>query len=149
MKILIFPFARPLLGGGENPKNYPLHYWKRLISLIESAGHSIIQVGLTGEQQLVNDFRKDLSINELSNLIKVCDTWVGIDSFGQHLCWDLNKPGIVIFSQSDPNIFGHKENINLLKDRKYLRKNQFFLWSQSDYIIDAYVLPEEVFQNLR
>jgi ADP-heptose:LPS heptosyltransferase len=142
--ILIFPYAKPLFDAtGENPKNYP--YWPEVIKLLTDAGHTVIQAGLTGEKELVDDFRKDLPISELSTLVQECDTWISVDSFAQHLCWDLNKPGVVIFSQSDPNIFGHKENTNLLKDRKYLREKQFWLWSQTEYKIEAYVTPETVF----
>ena len=144
--ILIFPYAKALMNGQENPKNYP--YWPELIKLLEDAGHTVVQIGVVGEKPLVADFRQNLSIEELSKLILECDNWIGIDSFGPHLAWSLNKPGIVIFSQSDPNIFGHKENINLLKDRKYLRLQQFWLWTQTNYDINAYVLPEEVFNKI-
>lgn len=145
--ILIFPYSKALPNGQENPKNYP--YWPELIKMLEGAGHTLVQVGVTGEKQLVSDFRKNLSIADLSELILECDNWVGIDSFPQHLAWSLNKPGIVIFSQSDPLIFGHVENINLLKDRKYLREKQFWLWSQAVYDPDAYVSSNEVFAQIR
>ena len=130
--------------GQENPKNYP--YWPELIKMIEEP---IIQIGVEGETQLVPDFRKNLSMDQLGELVKECRTWIGVDSFFQHLCWDQGKPGVVIFSQSDPNIFGHKENINVLKDRKYLRQQQFWLWTQAEYLIEAYVSPEEVFSKIR
>lgn len=142
--IIIHPFAKPLLNGQENPKNYP--YWDKLISMIDEP---IIQIGVEGETQLVEDFRKNLPLTELSELVKQCRTWISVDSFFQHLCWDLGKPGIVIFSQSDPNIFGHPENTNILKDRKYLRQNQFWLWTQANYDINAYVQPEEIIEHLR
>jgi hypothetical protein len=77
-----------------------------------------------------------------------CRTWIGVDSFFQHFCWDLGKPGIVIWGQSDPNIFGHPENINLLKDRKYLREKQFWLWEQAEYNEEAFVLPVAVLKHL-
>lgn len=143
--IIISPYARPMPGmeDKENPKNYP--YWKELIELIKEP---IIQIGVEGEKQLVPDFRKNLSFTELGDLVKQCRTWISVDSFFQHFCWDLNKPGIVIFSQSDPNIFGHTENINILKDRKYLRDKQFWLWTQCEYNIDAYVKPEEIIKHL-
>jgi len=142
--IIISPYAKALLNGQENPKNYP--YWSELIAMIKEP---IVQIGVEGEKQLVEDFRKNLSLTDLASLVKECRTWVSVDSFFQHFCWDLNKPGVVIFSQSDPLIFGHKENINLLKDRKYLREKQFWLWTQTDYDINAYVSPEEVFDKIR
>lgn len=137
--ILIHPFARPLRDGRKNPKDYP--YWKELLSMIDEP---IIQVGVEGEEQLVEDFRKNLSLNQLADLIKECRTWIGVDSFFQHYCWDIGKPGIVLWGQSDPLIFGHHENINLLADRKYLRENQFLIWDGVPYINEAFVLPIEV-----
>lgn len=141
--IIISPYAQKLSNGQENPKNYP--YWEKLISMIDEP---IIQIGVAGEKALVPDFRTNLPFAELTTLVNECRTWVAVDSFFQHFCWDLNKPGVVIFSQSDPNIFGHTENINVLKDRKYLRPNQFWLWTQTTYDINAYVQPEEVWNKI-
>lgn len=139
--IIISPFAKPLQNGKENPKNYP--YWEELIQKIPKSIH-IIQVGVEGEKQLVEDFRKDLSLLELRHLLDECKTWIGCDSFFQHLAWDCGKPGIVLWSVSDPLIFGHTENTNLLKSRDYLAKNQFLWWDFTEYNADAFVKPEEV-----
>jgi len=147
MNIVIFPFAKYLRENKDNkphPKNYP--FWKDLIKLLQADGHSVIQVGVVGEEQLVPDFFKNLPIDQLSSLVKMCDTWISVDSFGQHLGWDLGKKGIVLFGQSDPNIFGHPENINLLKDRKYLREKQFFWWEQAQANDDCWVTPEEIME---
>lgn len=140
MKIIIHPFARRLRNGNENPKNYP--YWEELIELLKD--NEIIQVGEIGEKQLVNDFRINLSIDDLRKLINNSDTWISIDSFFQHLAWSENKPGIVIFSQSDPNIFGHKENNNIVIP-KYIRQNQFATWEECSYIKEAFVKPLTIF----
>jgi hypothetical protein len=64
------------------------------------------------------------------------------------LAWDIGKPGIVLWGQSDPLIFGHPENNNLLKDRKYLREKQFWWWEQCDYNAEAFVRPEEIIKHL-
>jgi hypothetical protein len=66
----------------------------------------------------------------------------------QHFGWSMGKQGIVLWSVSDPNIYGHPENINLLKDRSYLAKNQFLWWDFVEYNADAFVSPEEVIYNL-
>lgn len=143
--ILIHPYAKPLKNGKENPKNYP--YWEELIQKIPKSIH-IIQVGVDGEKQLVKDFRKSLSILELRHLLDECKTWIGIDSFFQHLAWDCQKPGIVLWSVSDPLIFGHPENMNLLKDRKYLAPNQFLWWDFTAFDENSFVKPEEVIKFL-
>lgn len=142
--IIIAPYAKPLLSGKQNPKNYP--YWEELISQIDEP---IIQVGVTGEKQLVGDFRQNLRISELRELIQNCRTWIGCDSFFQHLCWDEKKKGIVLWSVSDPLIYGHPENINLLKDRKYLAENQFLWWEYVDHRSERFVEPHVVLEYLK
>lgn len=141
--IIISPYAKKLINGKQNPKNYP--YWEELIRQINEP---IVQVGVTGEKQLVDDFRPNLSINKLRQLIRECRTWIGVDSFFQHLCWDEGKKGIVLWGVSDPLIFGHPENINLLKDRSYLAPNQFLWWEQTEHKNERFVEPKEVLAYL-
>jgi ADP-heptose:LPS heptosyltransferase len=142
--IIISPYSKALTNGNRNPKNYP--YWKELIALINEP---IIQVGVEGEEQLVPEFCKNLPIARLKELIGECRTWIGCDSFFQHLAWSCNKPGIVLWSVSDPLIFGHPENHNLLKSRDYLAENQFLWWNFTEYNADAFVKPEEVIKSLQ
>lgn len=141
--IIIAPYAQKLRNGKRNPKDYP--YWEELIN---SINEPIIQVGVEGETQLVDDFRKNLPISELRVLLKECRTWVGVDSFFQHLAWDEKKPGVVLWGPSDPIIFGHPENINLLKDRSYLVENQFLWWEFVDHQNDRFIKPKEVLKYL-
>jgi len=141
--IIISPYAKPLPKGGVNPKNYP--YWTELLKLIREP---VIQVGVDGEQQLTQDFRKNLSLSDLAILVSQCRTWISCDSFFQHFCWDLGKPGIVLWGQSDPLIYGHPENINLLKDRSYLYHNQFLSWDLIPMRQDCFVEPERVLAHL-
>jgi ADP-heptose:LPS heptosyltransferase len=141
--IIISPYAKQLRNGKQNPKNYP--YWTELIDLIDEP---IIQVGVVGEKQLVDDFRTNLPIHELRKLIQECRTWIGIDSFFQHLCWDESKKGIVLWGPSDPLIFGHPENINLLKDRSHLASNQFLWWEMTEHKNERFVEPQEVMEHL-
>jgi len=137
--IIISPYAKKLINGKENPKNYP--FWHELIALIDEP---IIQVGIDGETPLVEDFRSNLSMLELRQLIKDCRIWIGVDSFFQHLAWSEGKPGIVLWSVSDPLIFGHPENWNLLKSRDNLIKNQFLWWDFTEHNPDYFLKPEEV-----
>jgi hypothetical protein len=141
--IIISPYAKNLINGKRNPKNYP--YWKELIEMIKEP---IIQVGVEGEEQLVEDFRKNLPISELRKLVQECRTWISCDSFFQHLGWDEKKQGIVLWSVSDPLIFGHPENINLLKDRSNLAENQFLWWEFVEHKNDRFVKPKEVLAHL-
>jgi len=131
------------MNGRENPKNYP--YWKEVIDQINEP---IIQVGVDGETQLVDDFRKNLPLSELKQLLQQCRTWISCDSFFQHLGYIERKPGVVLWSVSDPLIFGHPENTNLLKSRDYLAKDQFLWWEDQQYNKDAFVDPNEVLKAI-
>lgn len=109
----------------------------------------IVQVGVEGEEQLVEDFRKNLPISELRSLIRECRTWISVDSFFQHLGWDEGKKGIVLWSVSDPLIFGHEENVNVYVSRDFFEKNQFNRWDESMFSEEKFVKPEVVIEVLR
>ena len=141
--IIISPYSKQLKNGKRNPKEYP--HWQELIALINEP---IVQVGIAGEKQLVPDFRPNLSLVQLKELLQECRTWIGCDSFFQHLAWSIGKPGIVLWSVSDPLIFGHPENINLLKDRSCLAENQFLWWDYVEYDSSKFVSPQEVIKHL-
>lgn len=141
--IIISPYAKALLSGRVNPKNYP--YWEELIKKIDEP---IIQVGIESEEQLVDDFRKNLPISELVKLIAKCKTWISCDSFFQHLGWHCGKQGIVLWSVSDPLIFGHPENINLIGSRDNLAPNQFLWWENTPHNSETFVKPDEVLKFL-
>lgn len=144
MKIILFPYAKTMRDGRAHPKNYP--WWPELVKMLEADGHELIQVGLEHEPKLVSDFRANLSIPELEQLVQSADTWIGVDSFGQHLGWSLSRRGLAIFGPSDPLIFGHKENVNVLKDRKYLREQQFWWWEQTEFVEESFSSPQEVYE---
>jgi ADP-heptose:LPS heptosyltransferase len=141
--IIISPYSKKLLSGKQNPKNYP--FWEELISQIDEP---IVQVGIEGEKQLVPDFRKNLPLTELRKLIQECRIWISCDSFFQHLAWDEGKRGIVLWGVSDPLIYGHPENINLLKDRAHLSENQFLWWEFTEHKDKRFVKPNEVLAYL-
>lgn len=144
--ILIAPYAQRLRNGNENPKNYP--YWPELIRLLEAQGETIIQVGVTGEKQLVDTFLVNKPINALRLLLVDCRTWIAVDSFFQHLAWDQGKSGTVLWGQSDPVIFGHSENVNKFRSKNYFRPNQFLTWEQCEYKQDAFLYPSEIIDGL-
>jgi ADP-heptose:LPS heptosyltransferase len=143
--VLISPYAQALRNGKENPKNFP--YWPELVLLLNNSGIKTLQIGASKDKPIIGitDFRQNLKLAEIAQLLKECDTWISVDSFLQHLNHNYErKRGVVVFSQSNPDIFGYKENINLLKHKKYLREKQFWLWEQCEYNKDAFVTAEDV-----
>lgn len=144
--ILVFPWSSRLTvnPAEPNPKDYP--HWEEVVGRLIKRGFDVRQVSRSGEPAVpgVSGRHDDLTLEELKALVRACDTFVSVDSFGQHLAWSVGKRGVVIFGQSDPGIFGHPENVNLLKSRRYLREKQYWLWGQTPYIREAFVAPEEV-----
>lgn len=142
--IIISPHSAWLANNKPNPKNYP--WWGEVVALLKANNLHTIQIGVTNEAKIYNidEYHQDLSFQQLDELLDKAVTWISGDNFWQHHCKWKGKPGVVIFSLSDPVIYGHPENINLLKDRQYLRANQYAVWIESDYNKDAFVTPEEV-----
>lgn len=144
--ILVSPWSRILRDGTYNAKNYP--WWPEVIEGIKDV-YDIVQIGVEGEQKLVDDFRVNLPLVEIGFLVKDCYTWISVDNFLPHLAHLVEKPGIVLWGPSDPNIFGYKENKNLLKARKYLRQNQFGIWDGIKHDPSSFVPPDYVINAVR
>lgn len=149
MNIIIAPFSKKLPSGKRCAKDLPIYYWNQIIKMLKLDNHSLIQVGGKDDKQLLEDCRLGLNESELKKLIESCDFFITVDSYFQHLAWYYNKKGIVIFSKSDPKLFGHKENFNILKDESYLRKEQFAFWHDEPYDIDAFLEPEEIYEKIK
>ncbi len=145
--ILISPYAKAMRNGQPHPKNYP--YWPELVELIyKNTDDGIVQLGLKGEKQLVASFRQNLAFHEIKKLLDVCRFFISIDSFLPHMAHHYGKNGVVLWGQSDPNIFGYKDNLNILKSRESLREKQFDIWEHTDYNktvfkAETFVEPEE------
>lgn len=142
--ILISPFSKKLRNGENNPKNYP--YWQDVIHGLISRGFKVVQLGTGDESKFIecSEIIWDSSLKNISTAIRNCYTWISVDNFLPHLANLEDKKGIVIFGVSDPNIFGYKQNINILKDRSYLRENQFLTWDQQKYNSDVFMDPRDV-----
>lgn len=143
MTILISPWSKTTTEG-PSPKNYP--YWPQVVQQLRANRHKVHQVSCKGEPDVDGcDQRSDnLPLTEIEDLIRACDTFISVDTFFQHLAWSIGEPGVVIFGMSDPVIFGHSLHLNLLKSSKYLREQQFWLWSQERPNPAAFVTPEHV-----
>lgn len=148
-KIIISPYSRKLRKKDPsyldriNPKNYP--YWKEVVSILKNKGYHVIQVGVHGEELIgANEVKFNLTLKELKDLLYSCDGWASVDNFFNHFATFYKKKGVVVWGRSDPNIYGYAENINLLKDRKNLRADQFGLWEDDVFIESVFDNPEKV-----
>lgn len=134
--IILFPFSKI-------PKNYP--YWESMLRILkeELPSLKIIQISKTPADLIYNSdtLLLDLPLKEIIKQVETCDLWISVDNFAQHLLSGIKK-GVVIWGKSDPDIFGYKDNINLLKDRKYLRRDQFEFWDKEEINIDCWLEPD-------
>jgi ADP-heptose:LPS heptosyltransferase len=146
-KILIHPWSTRL-SSGKNPKNYP--HWEEVADILMEEGHIVLQLGLSGEPPISErvGIIQNQSFEQIVELLREC-TVVCVDSFLPHLAHHHGIGGLnVIFSQSDPEIFGHAENNNILRHRKFLRPNQYAKWEQATYDEGAFLGPVELVRRL-
>lgn len=142
--ILIHAYAQALRTGMPNAKSYP--WWPELIARL---GHQrLVQVGVAGDAPLVPDFRANLPLRAVRELVELCDYWIAVDSFLPHLAHHVPKPGVVLWGPSDPEIFGYVENLNILRDRRCLRAKQFKIWEEHAADPDAFVPAIEAAEQI-
>lgn len=145
MRIVIAPYAARLPNDRPNAKNYP--WWPELIRRLMAGGHDIVQLGGRGETRIdgVGQFICNWPLSKLVQVIRDADTWIAVDTWLSHFCYvERLQPGFVLFSQSDPEIWGHHQNVNLLKSRAFVREYQYAPWFDVPFNPDAFVSPEEV-----
>lgn len=145
--ILISPFSQKLRNNQQNAKNYP--YWQDVISKLRQSGmvSEIIQIGVGNEYRFEGVTHMfNLDLKDVERIVKTTDLWISVDNFFPHMCnaQGVQVKGIVLFSKSDPLLFGYAQNMNILKDRKYLRPDQFMIWEQCPYDDQAYVSADFV-----
>ena len=143
--IIISPHSRPLRNGKRNPKNFP--YWREVIAKLKLEDE-VIQIGVQGEEILMKNFKSGLPFSEIENMVKECDFWLSVDNFLPHLAHHFKKPGVAVWGVSDPIIFGYPENLNILKDRNLLRKNQYDMWENVEFNKDVFPSIDEVVKQI-
>jgi ADP-heptose:LPS heptosyltransferase len=147
-KIAISPYAKNI--NQPNPKNWP--FFPELISLLRKSNNKVhvTQIGLEGEKLVpgVNHIIQGLPIKFLISELQKFDIVISVDNMIQHLCWSFGIPCVCIFTVSDSEVFGHPENTNIIKDRKYISKNQFDQWKFQAYNKESFIDPEEVVKEI-
>ena len=129
--IIISPYSR----GPGNAKNYP--FWPELCELL-TKNYKLIQVG-KGDEQRINlgigapiSYKFDLPLPEVEKLLAEAGFFIAVDNMLHHMAHYLSVPGIVLWGPSDPELFGYKDQVNIIKDRSLLRKDQFGFY-KGDY----------------
>jgi len=101
-------------------KNYPLHLWKEVVKNLD--GSIYILWGNEAEKKRALAITKDtkakllpkMSLDELKYFIAHSDLIIGGDTGPTHMAWALNRPSIVLFGYTTPNLmFQTPRNIPL------------------------------------
>ena len=148
-KIVIAPHPKAKRDGTPTAKCYP--YWRELIDLLESNGHSVIQVSRYPDEALTLNIRYNLTLEELTTILNLSDLWISVDTFLPHFAktYNIRRPGAVLWGISDPKVFGYPEHNHILKDPSRLRPNQFEWWEDVPNDPDVWYNAEEVFAILK
>ena len=132
-KCILAKGVKPMRNNGFNPKAYP--YWDELQKLLKVDYN-------------VEILEEIIPLQKLKSKLICADLIICTDSFIQHFCWSIGKQCVVLFGKSDPLIFGHKENINLLKSRDLLRDNQFDIWEDESFDRSVFMNSEDVIASI-
>jgi ADP-heptose:LPS heptosyltransferase len=151
-KILIHSNAKILKDKISSPKNYP--FFDELIIKIKNNFENIQinQLGQNGDEKLkyADNYFFNTKLKDIQYLINEHDLWISVDSFLPHYCNCYNlKPGIVLWNISDPKIFGYPQNINLIKDDKFIRENKFLYYKKEDYNQESFIECDKVFKVVK
>lgn len=142
--MVISPWSKVLRDGRQSPKSYP--WWPDVVHQLRyELDVKVTQVGISGEPLIgAWSLATDFTVPELAGLLKACDCWISVDNFWHHMAAYYKVPGVVIFSKSDPRIFGHSQNTNLFLDKSWLRPNQFGTWEDDQHEQESFVRPHVV-----
>lgn len=121
-KILIIPYSRKLPNNIESPKNYP--FWQNIVDLLVKNNFEVFQLIFGKDEPILNGVKKlyDYSEKQQIELLFNTDCWISVDTYFQHFAKYHHINGIVIWTLSNPEIFGYYENMNLYSDKKYFVK---------------------------
>lgn len=144
--ILLTPYGSLRKDGKNNAKNYP--YFAEVIDIVKKSIPNVNFIQpITGQGIIKGATPAIMDLKEVENfLLEKAHTWLSVDTFTQHMVNSLPfiKPGVVVFGPSDPELFGYRYNVNLLKSRNCLIPNQYQTWNEIDYNKDVFIDPEKV-----
>jgi hypothetical protein len=145
-KVIISPYSQ----NASHAKSYP--YWQELVALLKQRNSNvyIVQIGKKGELPIngVDEYKWDLPLKIIEQEIDTCKYWISVDNFLPHLVRNMERKvkGVVLWGISDPEIFGYRQNINILKSRTFLRKDQFNTWSGVQRNDQSFEMVENVYK---
>jgi len=122
--ILIIPYSRTLPNKIENPKNYSK--WQDLINLLINDNFKVYQLVFGQDEPTFNNVEMLCNYDEDKqyNILLQVNCWISVDSYFQHFAKYYNIPGVVIWTLSNPTIYGYPENMNLFSNSNFFIKEE-------------------------
>jgi ADP-heptose:LPS heptosyltransferase len=114
------PFKNPILMHIHSRSSVNHHWemenWIELVKQLPE--YTFIQIGHKDEPYVEGaiDWRGKTELREVFSLIKHTTSFVGVDSSFAHATNAFNLPGVVLWGDSSPVFWGHKNNINIYKE---------------------------------
>lgn len=107
-----FPIALHTVGATTDNKNWFHDRWESTIR--EFSDHTFVQLGVPSEPPIsgASDFR-GMKLRDSIAILQCCKAFVGIDSSMAHAAAALQVPSVVLFGASTPEVWGHRQAINL------------------------------------
>ena len=110
------PIGIHITSSSSANQNWTNSNWEQLICSMPD--NTFIQFGLKDEDKILGaiDMRGVLTIRETIAVMKHLATFVAIDSSLANATNAVNLAGVVLYGPSNPEIWGHSNNINLYKN---------------------------------
>jgi ADP-heptose:LPS heptosyltransferase len=110
--------------------------WERLIRMMPE--YTFIQLGQGDEYPIKGaiDFRGKTTVRGAIGMIKYAKLFAGIEASLAHAANAAGTPGVVIFSDSDVETFGHSENTNIF-NKIPCAPCYYLLWGQDGCPYDS------------
>jgi len=116
-------------------KEWP--FFEELISLNPEV--NFVEVLIEGQNPTKGAAAMYGTRKEILQELKDSDMFISIDSWLQHLAsMQTDKLGLVIFSRSNPAIFGYPKFANVFENTKYFKSNPYEAWSPVDIMTEAF-----------
>ena len=99
----------------SNNHHWAIENWGNLVRQLPE--FTFIQLGMPDEPAVEGaiDWRGKTSMREAFCLLKYAASYVGVDSVHAHVSNAFDLPGVVLFGDSNPALWGHDNNINIYK----------------------------------
>ncbi|HWK03642.1 MAG TPA: glycosyltransferase family 9 protein [Puia sp.] len=109
------PIAMNITSRTTENQEWEFPKWEELVR--QMPDYTFIQLGSSDEPEVAGavDWRGKTNFRDALAVVKHCRSFVGIPSSLSHATNAFDIPGVVLFGPASPDVWGHANNINLVK----------------------------------